>query len=275
MNIKINNVTLYYEEYGYGTPVICLHGFCVDSNLMKKCLEPIFKKYNNYKRIYLDLIGMGKTPSNRNIKNTDDMLEYVKNFIKEIIGDEKFILFGESYGGYLSLGLIKYLKSQILGEFLICPCIIGNTTHRTLPKKQLIIEEEICLLDDEKDIYHSFLDIASIVNKNIWHRYKSEVLVGLNQADYHYLEYLQNNGYSLSFEQELFSISFNAPVTIMLGKQDNVVGYEDALRLRSNFSKSTFIIINRAGHNLQIESSKLFTASVIDFLDQFYNYKNT
>ena len=63
MHCKINDVPVYYEEHGQGKPILCLHGFTEDSGSMKGCLEPFFKDVSGYRRIYLDMPGMGKTPA--------------------------------------------------------------------------------------------------------------------------------------------------------------------------------------------------------------------
>lgn len=55
---------IYYEIYGHGNSIICLHGFTEDGSSMKGCLEPIFKHISGYRRIYVDLPGMGKSPVN-------------------------------------------------------------------------------------------------------------------------------------------------------------------------------------------------------------------
>ena len=44
----------YYEEYGEGKPILIIHGLTCSMELMKGCIEPIFKEVNGYKRIYID-----------------------------------------------------------------------------------------------------------------------------------------------------------------------------------------------------------------------------
>ena len=61
MIFTINDLNLYYEDIGSGTPVIIIHGFTLDHRSMKACMEPIFEAYEGWRRIYLDLPGHGKT----------------------------------------------------------------------------------------------------------------------------------------------------------------------------------------------------------------------
>ena len=67
-------IPVYYEEYGTGKPVLSIHGWPVDHHIMSGCMEPVFNKMQRYRRIYLDLPGMGKTP---NVVNLSGVVEIV------------------------------------------------------------------------------------------------------------------------------------------------------------------------------------------------------
>jgi pimeloyl-ACP methyl ester carboxylesterase len=105
MICEIQGVPVYYEQFGEGKPVLFIHGWSVEHRLMSGCFEPVFKKINGYHRIYLDLPSMSRTSFADWIKNPDDMLKILLGFINNIIGDKNYLLAGESYGGYLSMGL--------------------------------------------------------------------------------------------------------------------------------------------------------------------------
>ncbi|MDR0923500.1 MAG: hypothetical protein LBN31_04010 [Hungatella sp.] len=45
---------------------------------------------DNYRRIYIDLPGFGSSKVNPSIKNADDMLAFLTNFIKEVSEKEEF-----------------------------------------------------------------------------------------------------------------------------------------------------------------------------------------
>ena len=64
MHYQYKENIINYEIEGHGKPIIILHGLGCDLNMMKACLEPIFKKKSDYKRIYIDLPGMGKSAGN-------------------------------------------------------------------------------------------------------------------------------------------------------------------------------------------------------------------
>ena len=102
MIYRIKDAEIYYEIVGEGKPVIIIHGRSPDHRLMMKCMESVFQKYEGYKRIYIDLPGMGKSNAPNWINSSDRIVEVLITFIEEIISTEKFLLVGESYGGYLA-----------------------------------------------------------------------------------------------------------------------------------------------------------------------------
>ena len=121
MICDVKDIPIFYEEYGEGVAMLCIHGYGVDRRLMTGCLEPLFARKTGYRRIYPDLPGMGKTPARDWLKNADQMLEIVIEFIEKTIGDEDFIIAGESYGGYLTLGLLHKMPAKIRGALFIAP----------------------------------------------------------------------------------------------------------------------------------------------------------
>ena len=132
-------MTLNHVEVGTGTPVLALHGWTPDHRLMLGCLEPLFARRAGYRRLYPDLPGMGKSPAPESIASSDDVLAAVQDFVATTIGDEPFLLVGESYGGYLARGLARAHGPQVLGLALVCPIGV-NVEHatRTVPPRQVL-----------------------------------------------------------------------------------------------------------------------------------------
>jgi pimeloyl-ACP methyl ester carboxylesterase len=85
MECKIKNILVNYEIIGEGKPIVMIHGYYADNRVMAGCMEPIFSAKDGYKRIYIDLPGMGKSESPEWITNSDTMLDIVIEFIEKII----------------------------------------------------------------------------------------------------------------------------------------------------------------------------------------------
>ena len=265
MIYQVRDIPVYYEEYGKGKPVLCIHGRSVDHNLMTGCLEPIFIQMQNYRRIYLDLPGMGKTPSAKWIHNSDNMLEILNEFIDGVIVNENFIVAGESYGGRLTLGLIDNMKKRIDGVLLICPAIPGNGS---IPKRQILMETEALKIHENDPDIKTFMEIAVIASPETFERFKNDVFPGLKVSDNNFLSNYFNGKYNLDLENKLINktIKFDKPVCILCGRQDHWVGYSNAYELLDNFPRATFAILDCSGHALQIENELVFNQLVKDWI---------
>jgi pimeloyl-ACP methyl ester carboxylesterase len=127
-------MTLHHVTFGAGIPVLALHGWTPHHRLMTGCLEPVFADLPGYRRLYPDLPGMGRSPAG-SIDSSDGIMAAVEEFIDAEIGEEPFILIGESYGGYLARGLISRRPEQILGLGLICSIGVAlEHAERTVPE---------------------------------------------------------------------------------------------------------------------------------------------
>ncbi len=266
MKCVVNNLEINYETFGEGKPIIMLHGYYPDHRLMTGCFEPIFQDRNDYRRIYIDLPGMGKTKSEAWIKNSDIMLDIVIDFIDIIVPNENFLLVGESYGGYLARGIIYKMGNKVDGLVLLCPCIIADAKKRVNPphivlKKDEYLLKQIPPLDSE-----DFESMAVVQNEKIWKRYENEILSGVKIADDKFLSNLKKTGYEFSFDVDKIEEKYEEPTLILLGRQDSSVGYKDAWSILDNYPRATFSVLDRAGHNLQIEQEELFNSLVNEWL---------
>jgi len=262
MEFMVNNTPLYYEEYGSGKPILCLHGFTEDSTSMKGCIEPAIAKagFDGYRRIYLDMPGMGKTPGIAGVKNSDEMLDVLKQFIAGVIGDEGFLLVGNSYGGYMSLGLAA-VEANIDGIFLFGPCVVADHDSRILPDvedEELFVEDGLEEKFEDNEDFEDFLDVAVHATREVWLRYESEIVPAYKIVDRKFCGALRKNGYALSTEAKFTEMEFTKPITVLVGKQDESVGYEDAWNILKHLPKLTYCCLNGAGHLMQMEKPKAF-----------------
>lgn len=271
MICKINNIDIYYEERGTGIPILCIHGYFMDHKLLAGCMEPIFqvKKVDGFKRVYIDLPGMGRSSSSSSIKNADDMLEILVKFIDVVIKDKDFLVMSNSYGGYLTQGLTYLLGDRVKGMFLLCPVAVPDYNNRRLPLVTKSKQKEAIEIGGQKEAYDDFAKMAMVINNDTWKRYKEEILPGMRLADSTFLNKYQREGYSLSFDEKLSDMKYSKPVTILLGRQDNIVGYIDMVNNSENYDSATIFMVDNAGHNLQLDQPEVFEYYLLKFLAHF------
>ena len=131
--IKNKKPFIYSYVIGEGIPLFIFHGLFHDSEIMMHQLEQSQIDLDGFKRIYIDLPGMGNTRSSVCDANTDAIIDVLSPFIKELIEDQKFVVCGYSYGTYIAKGMAKKFRSQISAEIEICPVIETDVKKRTFP----------------------------------------------------------------------------------------------------------------------------------------------
>ena len=119
MDCRLKDIVVHYESVGAGRPMVLLHGFGPDHRLMTGCMEPILQPRGGWRRIYVDLPGMGRTPGMDWIANSDQMLDIVMAFVDAVIPGQRFVLAGQAYGGYLARGIV-YSKPALVDGLLLC-----------------------------------------------------------------------------------------------------------------------------------------------------------
>jgi pimeloyl-ACP methyl ester carboxylesterase len=267
----LENIRIYYEEYGSGRPIIMLHGYGIDHHIMTGCMEPVLKQKDGWRRIYIDMPGTQNTKGKDWIMNADQILQILEAFINKIIPDTNFSVIGESYGGYIARGLIYKMQRLIDGLLLICPCIIANKDSRELPHLSVIVNNDQLIShikEQNKKDGEAFKQVTVVQDKNVWERFKNEILVGMHNVDEAYLEKFQKIGYGFSFDVDDLKDKFEKPALILTGRQDSMVGYKDAWKILDNYPRGTFAVLDKAGHNLQIEQASVFNSLVEEWLDR-------
>ncbi len=266
MKCNMENISINYEVIGSGKPIIMIHGSNVDHRLMSGCMEPLFNNREGYKRIYIDLPGMGKTKGEDWIINSNVMLDVIINFIEKIIPNENFLLAGESYGGYLARAIVHRMENRVDGLLLICPSIIRDLKKRNIPEHIVLKRDDKLILQLEPSDAEGFTSIQVVQSKKIWDRYREEILSGIKLADNNFLRHLEENEDTVSLDTDIMKEKFNKPTLILLGRQDSSVGYKDAWNILDNYPRATFSVLDRAGHNLQIEQEDLFNSLVNEWI---------
>ena len=113
MEIKINNINLYYEEYGSGQPIILLHGNQETHEIFDKLIN---KLKDNYKVYAIDSRCHGKSENPKEISYNlmcDDVIQFIKS-----LNIEKPILYGFSDGGIIGI-LVAIKEPNLLSKLIV------------------------------------------------------------------------------------------------------------------------------------------------------------
>ena len=188
MLLHLENAHIYYEIHGEGKPILMIHGNWCDHKLMKGCMERIFEntespELSNFKRIYLDLPGMGNTILRNEISTTDEVFRILKEAADILIKEEVYYIASESYGSYLARALVKEDFNRVGGIMMICPVAVPEFEKRDIPKP-LIIERDIELYRSLSDNDKRTCDyVLSVQTEKVWKRYLKEVRSGVRKSN--------------------------------------------------------------------------------------------
>jgi pimeloyl-ACP methyl ester carboxylesterase len=269
MECALENITVHYEVFGEGKPIIILPGWSLNSRSTAHETESYFKQRGGWKRIYIDPPGHGKTPGMDWITNQDKILEVVLACIDRLVAGQRFSLIGYSLGAYLARGVRLYRAELIDGIAMIVPAIIAEDAKRTLPPHKVLVEDpdvraELTPAEAE------FFDFV-VVRSRKWLDYERSFpqVPEHENGDPEFLSKIreQPNKYAFSFDVDNVSEPFAGPSLIITARQDAMVGYRDAWNIIEKYPRATYVVLDRAGHLLE-EKAGLVNSLMNEWLDR-------
>ncbi|MBD0382128.1 alpha/beta hydrolase [Paenibacillus sp. WST5] len=237
---------------------------------MKAWLEPLFERQPGWRRIYVDIPGMGQSPAESWMKSSDDLLEVMLDFVETIVPDQSYTLAGMSYGSLLARGLLHHHRDRVNGILLIAPPLNQREGERNLPDIIVLERDEGLLAELSEEPRGSFETLAVWHNRENWEKFEREIWPGREQCDRQFLSgTFRERRYPLSTDIDHPERPFVIPTLILTGKQDAICGYQDSWQtLMGLFPRATFAVLDGTGHLLPMEQPKMFQALALDWLER-------
>jgi pimeloyl-ACP methyl ester carboxylesterase len=270
MECEVSGVKVHYEEAGAGQPLLTLHGWGLDHRYIFDDMEPLFAGRADWRRLYPDLPGMGKTRAADWITHHDHVLDVILGFMDAVAPGERFVVAGTSYGGYLARGIVYRRKAQLNGLLLNVPSVERDATKRNLPKHQVVREDAeflAALRPDEQ----SLRDFIVVQSPELLKEFRASIFPAAADADQEFLKRLGATP-SFTFDVDALPEPFTAPALLLTGRFDHWCGYREAYQLLDNYPRATFAVLDRSGHALSHEQRALFKALVSEWLDRVEEY---
>ncbi|MDR7071516.1 alpha/beta fold hydrolase [Fictibacillus barbaricus] len=271
MICSVSKGSIFYEIAGEGFPIVILHAMGTDHRSMKAWIEPIFERIPGYKRIYVDLPAHGYSQISNDLKSSDDIRQNLLDLIDYILPQQRFSLIGTSYGGYLAQGILHQRPEQVKGICLLSPAL--HMRNRVQPEKVVLTRDEELLNQLDPNIRAGFETLMIYQDSKHLEYFLREIQPGrlLVNRDF-LLSDWREKGYF--FHEELFAEidDVDQPALIITGKQDTICSYKDTFILLDKFHRASFVVMDQAGHMLQIEKRELVQELVSEWLDRV-NYE--
>jgi pimeloyl-ACP methyl ester carboxylesterase len=269
---SVNGIPVHYAQHGSGMPVLGLHGAGVDHREIMGALEPLFADRPEYRRIYPDLPGMGRTPAPAAIESNDAVLELLGGLVDAAIGEEAFLVVGHSYGGYLARAIANRRPGQVAGLALICST--SEQGRQDERPKHVVLHTADGLDPDsalEPELAAEFRNYLVVHTSQTLQRFQETVAPGMALVDHAALERIFERWQLRTAPEQ--GAPYANPTLILAGRQDATVGYAGAWRLLEHYPRATVAVLDRAGHGLTHEQVALSTALLAEWLDRVAEHR--
>jgi pimeloyl-ACP methyl ester carboxylesterase len=270
MYADLGDLSVFYETYGTGRPIVMLPGRPSDHRVMVRLMEPLFSQRGGWMRLYPDLPGTGRTPALNRLAMHDQMLDAVLTFIDAVIPGQRFVLAGLSYGGYLARGVVYHRAAAIDGLLLYVPQVKADPALAQLPPRTTLVADPRLVAsvppDEAQGVGDLVAELAVVQNRTVVEAVR-DLLAEVQVADQRFQARLEA-AKPFSFDVDTLPTPFAGPTLILTGRQDHLCGYQDAWDLLDNYPRATFAVLDRAGHLADIEQDELSRALIGEWLDR-------
>ena len=183
--VEVDGVRVHYVEHGAAGPgvatVVLVHGFPVDQRLMVGAFEPVFADRPGWRRVYVDLPGMGGTVA-PDVASTDDVFRILRGAVQALVPEGPYVLVGQSYGGYLARGLTAADAGRVAGLAVVVTVVEPRHDLRELPPCQVLVQDP-ALIERVGSEALAAEEVLVVQTEETWARSRQEVDPGLAAAD--------------------------------------------------------------------------------------------
>ncbi len=272
MEAKVNGTELFYTTLGQGRPIMFMHGgLGLDHTYFLPWLEPLAE---NYQLVFYDHRGNGRS---ERPASYDDITHATwaadADALREHLGFEKMILFGQSYGGFLAqeyaLRYSDHLDGLILcdtgAEFGDPSVPLALAQARSTPElfQTLVAGLSNPAADDEgfRKLWTSILPIY-------FKKFDPEIAKSMDEATSY-----SGGAYNHSFAKciPVYNVlaqldQIQVPTLVLCGREDWITPPQQSEKIHQAISGSELTIFENSGHFPFIEEQELFLKRVRDWL---------
>lgn len=258
--MKLNESSLYFQEFGSGDPLILIAGLASDS----QSWLPVVVKLSKYFRVIIfDNRGVGRSPADNTDITIQKMTDDCVDLMEHLNLSSAYIL-GHSMGGMIAMDLaLRYPN-------LVNKLVLEATAPKISMRNKELFNDWVAYLKSgmEKELW--FRNIFYWIFSPAF--FNNEVMV--NQAvsmaiDYPYPQSdksFENQVNAVSMFDYTTEISNIKPATlIMYGQEDLLFSKLETNDLFKGLSNSKTVIIPKAAHSIHMDNPIDFTEAVVNF----------
>jgi len=261
--ILSKNIDLSYLEKGVGPTIIFLHGISGNKEIWVPQLK-IFSK--QFRTISWDARGYGQSKPNKNSFSFGQFTSDLYYLIQHLELN-KIILCGHSMGGRIALDFAEAHPSMV-GSLILVNTFFGYDKSFTKTQRLGFLEKRKKLLIDDGLTLREFGEkiIPQMVGPNANSVVESKILETILTLNVE--SYLNTAESMVMYEKICDLASIDAPTLIITGSRDTISPPEISIQMNKRIKNSELLVVEEAGHFVNLESPKLFNEGVLDFLNK-------
>ena len=240
--VQINNMEIYYEEYGVGKPLLLLHGF---GGCSQNWHPFTAKLAEHYQLIVVDMRGHGYSTNPDNIFTHREAANDVF-LLLEKLGIEQFSAMGISSGGMTLLHMATSQPKRIDSMVLI-----SATTH--FPDQARAIMRRASFNTMPQEVIEMYRECAKRGEEQI-----RQLIAQFNA--------LHENYDDMNFTAQNLS-TITARTLVVHGDRDNFFPVEIPVSIYRSIPNAALWIIPNGEHVPIYDSTVQFTTTALQFLD--------
>jgi pimeloyl-ACP methyl ester carboxylesterase len=267
--IKLDDINVYYETNGEGTPLVFIQGAFVSSTMWE---EQVKNFSNRFQTVIYDIRGHGKTGPSTRKKYSVEL--YADDLIKllDALKIDKPIICGISLGGMIAQVFATKNPERLSALILADTAATITLTRWDYIMRYLVGPKWLMLLSLRMMGVHRFIRFSFWMGK--FTRSKewlgNEEIIEYEKGEMLKLdkkEYLKIFGSLYDFKlQELSKIE--VPTLVVNGEHEAKSIFKHAEKIHSLIPNCEVDIIENAGHTSNMENPEEFNQKIMDFLNK-------
>jgi 3-oxoadipate enol-lactonase len=260
MRIQMDGWQISYDTAGEGVPLLFIHGY----PLSRKIWEPQTHSLAPYARVILpDLRGHGDSDAVPGPYDVDLLAEDCANLLNILGVHQPIVVCGLSMGGYIALAFYRKFPERVAGLILAATRAADDTEVGKANRETAIglaqSSGAIAIADSmlpkmfAPTTYKEKPEMVERIH-GLMAGTSTEGIVGALQA----MKNRPNSNPMLN--------GINKPVLIIHGKEDQLIPALEARSMQEAIPGAELVIIEQAGHLLNLEQPAAFNLAVRQFL---------
>lgn len=255
MKMKVNDIELYYEQYGEGEPIIFSHGWLDDCSVWNSQIE-LFAK--SHALTLYDHRGHGRSDKPRGDYSVQTLSSDLHALI-QMLKFEKVTLVGFSLGGMAALLFTLQHPTNVAKLVLV------GTTAKMAMSIYILYALSYILP------YRTFARIVSRIK--IYKPSQEIIKDNMSRAMKvpKYVAYVCMAEFTRNYDIRNRASEIEVPTLIIVGEKDRT-NLKASERLNREIEGSTLQVISGSGHSVMIEKPEEFNQLVRQFIHEGKNY---